>query len=144
MHSRLVPSIALVALALALIACGSTAPKDVAAAPPTALATDSGLKYRILKRGPGDEKPAADGRVKVHYTGWTPDGREFDSSRGRPEPLVLPLDGVIAGWTEGLQLMSEGDQFRFWIPSALAYGDSPEGGAPAGPLVFDVELVDVL
>ena len=132
------------AAALALAACGQPAPEDVAAPPPSALRTDSGLAYRILSRGSDDRRPTATDRVKVHYTGWTPDGKQFDSSRSRPEPIVLPLNGVIAGWTEGLQLMSVGDRFRFWIPSELAYGDDPSGGSPAGPLVFDVELVDVL
>jgi peptidylprolyl isomerase len=138
-HRSFTPALAV----LLLLGCGQSAPEDVAAPPPTALRTDSGLAYRILKRGAGDERPAADSRVAVHYTGWTPDGRQFDSSRGRSAAPVLPLDGVIAGWTEGLQLMSVGDQFRFWIPSELAYGDEPPGDSPAGPLVFDVELVAI-
>jgi peptidylprolyl isomerase len=81
--------------------------------------------------------------VEVHYTGWTEDGRMFDSSRARGETATFPLDRVIRGWTEGLQLMVAGEKARFWIPASLAYGDRPPGGAPGGPLVFDVELIDI-
>ena len=86
----------------------------------------------------------ASDRVTVHYTGWTTDGKMFDSSVVRGNPSPFSLDAVIAGWTEGLQLMKEGDTFRFWIPGKLAYGDKPRRpGAPAGTLVFDVELVAI-
>jgi peptidylprolyl isomerase len=80
--------------------------------------------------------------VKVHYTGWTTNGQMFDSSVSRGEPIVFGLDEVIAGWTEGLQLMVEGEKRRFWIPVELAYKNAP--GAPAGMLVFDVELLQIL
>jgi FKBP-type peptidyl-prolyl cis-trans isomerase len=82
--------------------------------------------------------------VSVHYSGWTTDGRLFDSSYRRGEPAQFPLDGVIRGWTEGLQLMVEGERRRFWIPQDLAYGANPAQGRPRGMLVFDVELLDIV
>ncbi|MBK8994208.1 MAG: FKBP-type peptidyl-prolyl cis-trans isomerase [Myxococcales bacterium] len=119
-------------------------PADVKAAPKTAKKTESGLVYKQLAKGKGTKKPAPTDRVTVHYTGWTPDGKEFDSSIKRAEPTSFPLNRVIKGWTEGLQLMVEGDRMRFWIPAELAYGDKPtRPGAPAGPLVFDVELISI-
>ncbi|MCU0654453.1 MAG: FKBP-type peptidyl-prolyl cis-trans isomerase [Polyangiaceae bacterium] len=119
-------------------------PSDVKAAPPTAKKTASGLAYRVLSPGKGKTSPKATDVVTVHYTGWTPDGKMFDSSVTRGEPTSFPLDRVIKGWTEGVQLMKQGDKFRFWIPSDLAYGDKPKRpGAPAGPLVFDVELLEI-
>ena len=82
--------------------------------------------------------PKATSIVKVHYTGWTTDGKMFDSSVVRGEPIAFPLNGVIAGWTEGVQLMVEGEKARFWIPQNLAYkGESP----PYGMLVFEIELI---
>ena len=118
------------------------APQDVAAAPDDATRTDSGLAYKILEPGTGTEHPAANAHVEVHYSGWTTDGQMFDSSVLRGEPTAFPLDRVIPGWTEGLQLMKEGDKARFWIPGAMAYGDEPNGsGRPFGMLVFDVELL---
>lgn len=120
------------------------APSDVKAAPKTATKTDSGLAYRVLKKGTGTKHPAATDRVTVVYTGWTPDGKMFDSSTLHDGPATFPLNHVIKGWTEGVQLMVEGEKMRFWIPSDLAYGDKPRRpGAPAGPLVFDVELVTI-
>ena len=80
--------------------------------------------------------------VEVHYTGWTTDGHMFDSSRTSGHTVEFPLSNVIAGWTEGVQLMVEGESRRFWIPENLAYGGRP--GAPAGMLVFDVELVRIV
>jgi peptidylprolyl isomerase len=119
-------------------------PSDVKAAPAGAKKTASGLAYRQIAKGKGKSKPSATDRVTVHYTGWTPDGKEFDSSVKRGEPTSFPLNRVIKGWTEGLQLMVEGDRMRFWIPADLAYGDKPtRPGAPAGPLVFDVELLSI-
>jgi len=119
-------------------------PKDVKAAPKDAKTLPSGLVYKQLIKGKGAKKPSATDRVTVHYTGWTPDGKEFDSSVKRGEPTSFPLNRVIKGWTEGVQLMVEGERMRFWIPSALAYGDKPtRPGAPAGPLVFDVELISI-
>jgi FKBP-type peptidyl-prolyl cis-trans isomerase len=119
-------------------------PADVKAAPKNATKTASGLAYRVLTKGTGKQKPAATDRVSVHYSGWTPDGKMFDSSVTRGEPTTFPLNRVIPGWTEGVQLMVVGDKYRFWIPASLAYGDKPaRPGAPAGPLVFDVELLAI-
>jgi peptidylprolyl isomerase len=119
-------------------------PPDVAAAPKNAKTTPSGLAYRILKHGKGKEHPKAESTVEVHYTGWTTDGKMFDSSVVRGEPASFPLNGVIPGWTEGVQLMVVGDKARFWIPGKLAYGDTPtRPGAPAGTLVFDIELLGI-
>jgi peptidylprolyl isomerase len=116
------------------------APSDVAAPPADAQKTPSGLAWKVLTSGPGGEKPVAASTVTVHYTGWTTDGKMFDSSLNRGQPAKFPLDRVIKGWTEGLQLMSKGDKVRFWIPTELAYNNAP--GKPAGMLVFDVELLD--
>jgi FKBP-type peptidyl-prolyl cis-trans isomerase len=118
-------------------------PTDVAAAPATAKKTTSGLQYRVLTPGTGTAHPSATNKVTVNYTGWTPDGKMFDSSVARGQPAQFGVGQVIKGWTEGLQLMTKGEKARFWIPSALAYGDKPtRPGAPTGPLVFDVELID--
>ncbi len=107
--------------------------------------TKSGLQYEILREGTG-RKPQASDKVRCHYEGFLTDGTIFDSSVQRGEPAVFGLDQVIAGWTEGLQLMAEGAKFRFTIPYRLAYG---EGGAgqtipPYATLIFDVELLEVL
>ena len=117
------------------------APSDVAAPPADAQKTDSGLAYKILESKKGTEKPSATSTVKVHYTGWMTNGEMFDSSVVRGEPISFPLNRVIAGWTEGLQLMAVGDKARLWIPEDLAYKGRP--GAPAGMLVFDVELLEI-
>ncbi|MGJ8696541.1 MAG: FKBP-type peptidyl-prolyl cis-trans isomerase [Verrucomicrobiaceae bacterium] len=120
------------------------APSDVAAAPEDAQKTDSGLFSKVLKEGSGSEHPQASDEVLVHYTGWTTEGEMFDSSVVRGEPISFPLRGVIAGWTEGVQLMVEGETRRFWIPGNLAYGETPSRpGAPCGMLVFDVELIKI-
>jgi peptidylprolyl isomerase len=117
------------------------APPDVAAAPKDATTTASGLAYKVIKKGTGDAKPTATSRVEVHYTGWTTDGKMFDSSVQRGQPAVFPLNRVIAGWTEGVQLMTVGEKTRFWIPEAIAYKGQP--GKPAGMLVFDIELLSI-
>jgi len=117
-----------------------SAPADVAAAPADATTTESGLAYKVLSEGSGDSPSAAD-IVEVHYTGWTTDGESFDSSHKRNKPAKFPLNKVIAGWTEGLQTMKVGGKTRFWIPVDLAYKGRP--GAPAGMLVFDVELLSI-
>ena len=117
------------------------APADVAAAPADAKKTASGLAYKMLSTKNGTDKPGPTSKVEVHYTGWRTDGKMFDSSVKRGKTAKFPLNGVIAGWTEGLQLMAVGDKARFWIPEDLAYKGRP--GAPAGMLVFDVELVDI-
>jgi peptidylprolyl isomerase len=116
-------------------------PKDVAAAPKDAEKTASGLASKLIQKGTGSEKPGPSSTVRVDYTGWTTDGKMFDSSLTRGEPAEFPLNGVIAGWTEGLQLMVQGEKRRFWIPEALAY--KGQAGAPAGMLVFDVELLEI-
>jgi peptidylprolyl isomerase len=117
------------------------APDDVAAPPADADITASGLATKVVKPGAGTQQPAAADIVEVHYTGWTTDGEMFDSSVVRGEPIGLPLDRVIAGWTEGLQLMVVGEKRRLWIPEELAYQGQP--GKPAGMLVFDVELLAI-
>ncbi|NLJ82278.1 MAG: FKBP-type peptidyl-prolyl cis-trans isomerase [Bacteroidales bacterium] len=107
--------------------------------------TESGLQYKILTSGKG-AKPKATDKVKVHYVGTLYDGTVFDSSVQRGEPAVFPLNQVIKGWTEGLQLMNVGSKFKFWIPSELAYGDRPVGQVPksAGSmLIFEVELLEI-
>jgi peptidylprolyl isomerase len=117
-------------------------PADVAAPPDDAEVTASGLASRVLSRGSGARHPASTDRVTVHYAGWrAEDGALFDSSIARGEPATFPLDRVIAGWTEGVQLMFEGEQRRFWIPTELAYQGRP--GRPEGMLVFDVELIAI-
>ncbi len=118
------------------------APSDVAAIPEDAERTDSGIGSKVLEKGSGGKHPTATSRVKVHYSGWTTDGKMFDSSVMRGQPAVFPLDRVIPGWTEGVQLMVTGEKRRFWIPEELAYKGRP--GAPAGMLVFDVELIEIL
>src|SRR5262249_36272959 len=106
--------------------------------------TSSGLAYRILSHGKGKEHPKPENTVQGHYTGWTTDGKMFDSSVTRAQPATFPLAGVIRGGTEGVQLMGVGDKARFWIPGNLAYGDTPtRPGAPAGMLVFDIELLAI-
>jgi peptidylprolyl isomerase len=117
------------------------APSDVAAAPADAKVTPSGLATKVLTKGKGTEHPTATSDVTVHYTGWTTDGKMFDSSVTRGEPITFGLNQVIAGWTEGVQLMVVGEKRRLWIPQGLAYKGQP--GAPAGMLVFDVELLEI-
>ncbi|MEM6532836.1 MAG: FKBP-type peptidyl-prolyl cis-trans isomerase [Myxococcota bacterium] len=119
-------------------------PADVAAPPKDAKKTESGLSYKVLKKGTGTIHPTAANTVSVHYSGWTTAGRMFDSSVVRGSPARFPLGNVIKGWTEGLQLMVEGEKTRFWIPADLAYGEKPQGGRPGGMLVFDVELLKIM
>jgi peptidylprolyl isomerase len=118
------------------------APADVAAAPADAQVTSSGLASKVLAPGTGTEHPVPTDLVKVNYTGWTSDGKMFDSSVARGRPTVLPLGKVIAGWAEGIPLMVVGEKRRFWIPARLAY--EGKAGKPQGMLVFDVELLDIL
>ncbi len=105
----------------------------------------SGLQYKVLKEGNG-RKPKATDKVKCHYEGFLIDGTVFDSSIQRGEPAVFPLNQVIAGWTEGLQLMQEGAKYRFFIPYHLGYGERGAGASipPFATLVFDVELIEVV
>lgn len=112
---------------------------------PGVTTTASGLQYEVLKRGDGKVSPKATDRVKVHYHGTNIDGSVFDSSVERGEPITFGLNQVIAGWTEGLQLMHVGDKFKFYIPSELAYGErSPSPKIkPNSVLIFEVELFEI-
>lgn len=144
-----------VVLAGLLAACGGAGgtpgapapippPPDVAAPPADAVRTASGLASKVLQVGMSNVRASARSNVRVHYTGWTPDGEMFDSSVARNEPAEFGVSEVIAGWTEGLQLMVVGEKRRFWIPGHLAYdvpGARPE--TPRGMLVFDIELIAV-
>ena len=119
------------------------APADVAKAPKDAIRTASGLAYKVIHPGDGTVHPKRNNRVTVNYTGWQTDGRMFDSSYKRGKPATFPLNRVIKGWTEGVQLMVVGETARFWIPAELAYGATPRGGRPGGELVFDIELLKI-
>ncbi len=116
------------------------APADVAQPPETAITTASGLVYLVLKQGNGIS-PSRRDKVTVHYTGWTVDGKMFDSSVARGRPSSFAVGGVIAGWTEALLLMKGGSEYRLWVPEHLAYQGQP--GYPSGTLVFDVSLISV-
>lgn len=106
--------------------------------------TDSGLQYKVLEAGTGTVHPTATDRVRVHYEGTLTDGTLFDSSITRGQPIDFGLNQVIPGWTEGVQLMVEGEKTRFFIPSHLAYGNNSAGKIPGGStLVFDVELIKI-
>ena len=109
------------------------------------ITTASGLKYQVLKKGTGSLSPKATDTVKVHYHGTLLNGTVFDSSVQRGEPISFPLNGVIPGWTEGLQLMHVGDKFRFEIPANLAYGERSLSPSipPNSTLVFEVELLGI-
>tara|TARA_R110002096_G_scaffold433887_5_gene653898 strand:- start:11064 stop:11483 length:420 start_codon:yes stop_codon:yes gene_type:complete len=134
----------LLALALTCASCGPAtqipAPVDVADPPQTAIVTESGLVYAVLKKG-GGTTPRANDKVSVHYTGWTVDGAMFDSSVAKGRPANFVVNEVIAGWTEALLLMKTGSKYRLWIPEELAYRG--EAGFPAGTLVFDVSLISI-
>ena len=123
-----------------LLEMPNRAPADVKAAPSDAKTTASGLAYKVLRQGTGGRHPRSTSEVTVHYTGWTTDGKMFDSSVVRGQPATFTLDNVIPGWTEGVPLMFEGEKTRFWIPEKLAYGGK---SAPYGMLVFDIELIKV-
>lgn len=137
-------NVLLLLTAFALTGCGGTRkkaqPKEPL--PPGVQETYSGLRHKLLRSGKGGRTPNSLCTVKVHYIGKTKDGEVFDNSYERGEPLEFPLDEVIAGWTEGLQLMTRGEKRRFWVPERLAYGKNPRPGEPAGELVFDIELID--
>lgn len=116
-------------------------PADVAAPPADAQVTASGLAYKVLRPGTGTERPRKRDLVIVHYTGWTTGGNLFDSSVLRATPAEFPVDAMIKGWIEGLQLMTAGEKTRFWIPAKLAYANDKT--KPQGTLVFDVELLEI-
>ena len=106
--------------------------------------TESGLQYQVLRQGNG-AKPDANDRVKVHYLGTLIDGTKFDSSYDRETPAEFPLNGVIAGWTEGLQLMPVGSKYKLFIPGDLGYGENGSGPIPPNStLIFEVELLEIL
>ena len=109
------------------------------------MTTESGIQYQVLKAAEG-RKPSATDMVKVHYKGTTIDGKTFDSSYDRGQPAEFGLNQVIPGWTEGVQLMSEGSKYKFVIPSSMAYGDQGAGQSigPGETLIFEVELLEIL
>ncbi|MBO9202741.1 FKBP-type peptidyl-prolyl cis-trans isomerase [Niastella sp. MAH-29] len=110
------------------------------------VATNSGLQYQVIKEGTGP-KPTLTDQVKVHYSGTLIDGTVFDSSIERGKPVTFPLQGVIPGWTEALQLMPVGSKWKLFIPSDLAYGENPPPGSPikeGSALIFDVELLEIV
>lgn len=124
--------------AAALAGCGGD--DGPMAIPPDAQKTASGIAWKVLQPGTGTAHPAPSSRVLVHYTGWTMDGKEFDSSVRKGKPFEYPLNRFIPGWIEGLQLMVKGEKRRLWIPAKLAYDGMP--GRPQGMLVFEIELLD--
>jgi FKBP-type peptidyl-prolyl cis-trans isomerase len=116
------------------------APANVSKPPADAQKTPSGIAYKVLRPGTGTARPRKQSRVTVHYTGWSMDGKMFDSSVMRGAAATFGLDEVIEGWTEGVQLMVEGEKTRFWIPARLAY-QGKQG--PQGMLVFDIDLLAI-
>lgn len=150
MKQSLIP---VVLAAAALAACSPSNPPETAAPAPAATAnqenpnvttTASGLQYEVLTEGSGP-KPKASDTVTVHYKGTLTNGKVFDSSYDRGEPISFPLDRVIKGWTEGLQLMSVGAKYRLTIPANLGYGAAGAGGVipPNATLIFEVELLKI-
>jgi peptidylprolyl isomerase len=138
--SRLALVLCLAVPAVALAQKSIPAPPDVKEPPKDAKKTSSGLAYKVITPGKGKQHPTGTSEVTVHYTGWKTDGSMFDSSVARGEPSSFPLNRVIKGWTEGVQLMVEGEKTRFWIPEPLAYRGERE---PRGMLVFDIELLKI-
>jgi FKBP-type peptidyl-prolyl cis-trans isomerase len=117
-------------------------PPDVAAPPADAEKSASGLAWKVLEAGTGERRPAAKDAVTVHYAAWTTDGKMFDNSRSRRMPSTFPIENVIKGWGEGVQMMTVGEKRRFWIPEELAFRG--QSGRPEGMVVFDVELLDIV
>ena len=146
------PRVAIVPVLVCSILMGGSARVDLHAAEPGPAdadapkeftATPSGLKYKILRKGTG-AKPKASDAVTVNYRGWLDDGKEFDSSYKRGEPISFPLNGVIPGWTEGMQLVGEGGMIELEIPFQLGYGTQGKGPIPPNArLHFLVELIDI-
>ncbi|HEX7778368.1 MAG TPA: FKBP-type peptidyl-prolyl cis-trans isomerase [Vicinamibacterales bacterium] len=130
-----------------LAACSSrderAAPRDVAAPPADALKTPSGLASKVLRVGLGSTHPRPESMVTVHYTGWTADGKMFETTMTDKQPVTLRVTDAIPGWIEGLQLMRAGEKRRFWIPGSLAYDNNPNPELPKGMLVFDIELIRI-
>jgi peptidylprolyl isomerase len=135
---------ALLALTLLIASCGPpmtiAPPADLTNPPSNAITTKTGLVYAVLKQG-GGASPRVTDKVTVHYTGWTMDGKMFDSSVAKGVPANFAVNEVIPGWTEALLLMKAGTKLRVWIPEDLAYRGQP--GFPAGTLVFDMTLISV-
>ena len=111
--------------------------------PSDAKKTASGISYKVVKAGAATMHPTAMSTVTVHYTGWTMDGKQFDSSYDGGQPATFSLMRVIPGWVEALQLMVVGDKTTFWIPGNLAYDNSDRPDAPRGMLKFDIELIAI-
>ena len=119
------------------------APPDVAAPPADAVKTSSGLASKILFAGLGRAHPTLNNKVTVHYTGWTTDGKMFETTFYRDGPATFEVGRVVPGWIEALQLMVKGEKRRVWIPGDLAYDKSDLPNKPKGMLVFDIELLDI-
>src|SRR5262249_13149095 len=143
-------SLRFLAVVMCAAALGACSVKNDFAQPADAIVTPTGLASKVLRVGLGNVHPKPTSKVTVIYTGWTPDGAMFDSNPGSKEGLTFRLDRVIPGWTEGLQLMVKGEKRRFWVPASLGYGEITPGGPktlpqgqPLGPLVFDVELLEI-
>ena len=117
------------------------APADVAAPPADAVVAESGLTSKVLKPGDGQSKPGPKSIATVHFTAWTTEGKAIDSSVARGTPATMPIARTLPGLSEGLQLMSIGEERRFWIPENLAFQGKP--GKPAGTIVFDMELIEI-
>ena len=140
--------VALVLLAIVLAACSvkddsEAPPPDVAAPPANALKTPSGIAHKVLTVGLGTAHPTLQSMVTVHYSGWSADGKMFDSSFRHGGPATFSVGGVIPGWTEALQMMVVGEKRRFWIPGKLAYDSSTDPADPKGTLCFDIELLSM-
>jgi FKBP-type peptidyl-prolyl cis-trans isomerase len=120
------------------------APTIDLAPPPDARATPTGLRTKVLNAGTGTEHPEQQDLVEIHYTGWKSDGTQFDDSRSRNAPAQFKVEDAIKGWSEALTLMVVGEKRRIWVPPALAYGEHPGKRAPAGPLVFELELLRII
>jgi len=116
-------------------------PRDLKVPPAAARKLSSGLAVQVLSKGHGTRHPAPGGSVKLHFSGWTTDGRLVESTVMAGRPAVYELEAVVPGWREALQQMVVGDKVRLWIPAALAYGDKPRKGAPRGDLVYELELL---
>jgi peptidylprolyl isomerase len=126
---------------VAIIAAPAT-PLDLASPPATARLLDSGVRVQTLQKGSGDLRPSPDSRLRLHVSGWTRDGRLFESTVMSGEPAVYVLANTLPGWREGLRQMVVGEKARFWIPAVLAYGSRPgRRGVPTGDLVYDIELL---
>jgi peptidylprolyl isomerase len=138
MNMRALPAGVLALVAFSLAGCRN----DPFAVPSDAVRTPSGIASKVLQAGLGSTRPTLDSRVTVHYTGWTADGREFESTRSQPPP-TFGVTAVIPGWTEILLQMVKGEKRRVWIPGALAYDNDPRPGVPKGTLIFDMELIDI-